>query len=39
MIDLLPLPISLSLAGLFGLMLGSFFNVIIYRMPRGESVV
>jgi leader peptidase (prepilin peptidase)/N-methyltransferase len=26
-------------AGLFGLMAGSFFNVVIYRMPRGESVV
>src|SRR4051794_35506512 len=25
--------------GLFGLMVGSFFNVVIYRMPRGESVV
>ncbi len=28
-----------ALAGLFGLMLGSFFNVVIWRMPRGESVV
>lgn len=27
------------LAGIFGLMAGSFFNVVIYRMPRGESVV
>jgi leader peptidase (prepilin peptidase)/N-methyltransferase len=27
------------LGGLFGLLLGSFFNVVIYRMPRGESVV
>ncbi|MDB5050678.1 MAG: pilD [Fibrobacteres bacterium] len=25
--------------GIFGLMVGSFFNVVIYRMPRGESVV
>lgn len=35
----LPLPFALGLAGLFGLMAGSFFNVVIYRMPRGESVV
>jgi leader peptidase (prepilin peptidase) / N-methyltransferase len=27
------------LGGVFGLMIGSFFNVVIYRMPRGESVV
>ncbi len=27
------------LGGVFGLMVGSFFNVVIYRMPRGESVV
>jgi leader peptidase (prepilin peptidase) / N-methyltransferase len=25
--------------GIFGLLVGSFFNVVIYRMPRGESVV
>jgi leader peptidase (prepilin peptidase)/N-methyltransferase len=35
----LPYPMALALAGVFGLMVGSFFNVIIYRMPRGESVV
>jgi leader peptidase (prepilin peptidase) / N-methyltransferase len=33
-----PLPFIL-LSGLLGLMAGSFFNVVIYRMPRGESVV
>jgi leader peptidase (prepilin peptidase)/N-methyltransferase len=35
----LPAPILIVLAGIFGLMAGSFFNVVIYRMPRGESVV
>ncbi|MBW8887742.1 MAG: prepilin peptidase [Fibrobacteres bacterium] len=35
----LPPPILILLAGIFGLMAGSFFNVVIYRMPRGESVV
>jgi leader peptidase (prepilin peptidase)/N-methyltransferase len=23
----------------FGLIIGSFLNVIIYRLPRGESIV
>lgn len=27
------------LAALVGLMLGSFFNVLVWRMPRGESVI
>ena len=35
----IPIPMILVFAGLFGLMVGSFFNVVIYRMPRGESVV
>jgi leader peptidase (prepilin peptidase)/N-methyltransferase len=34
-----PIPILIALATVFGLMAGSFFNVVIYRMPRGESVV
>ncbi len=25
-------------SGLFGLILGSFFNVLIYRLPRGENI-
>jgi leader peptidase (prepilin peptidase) / N-methyltransferase len=28
-----------GLGALFGLLIGSFFNVVIYRMPRGESIV
>ncbi len=34
-----PVPVLIALAAVFGLMAGSFFNVVIYRMPRGESVV
>ena len=26
-------------AGLLGLVLGSFLNVVVWRVPRGESVV
>ncbi len=41
--ELFPIPIppmaGTLLGGLFGLMVGSFFNVVVYRMPRGESVV
>jgi len=28
-----------ALAGAFGLIVGSFLNVVAYRLPRGESVV
>jgi leader peptidase (prepilin peptidase)/N-methyltransferase len=32
-------PPQLVVAGLFGLLVGSFLNVCIYRLPRGTSVV
>ncbi len=31
--------LSLVLAGVFGLILGSFFNVCIYRIPQNKSIV
>jgi leader peptidase (prepilin peptidase) / N-methyltransferase len=33
------LPLLLVLVGLLGLAVGSFLNVVIYRVPRGESLV
>ena len=30
---------SLVIAGIFGLIVGSFLNVVIFRLPRGTSVV
>jgi leader peptidase (prepilin peptidase)/N-methyltransferase len=30
---------QLWLAGLFGLLIGSFLNVVIHRLPRGQSLV
>ena len=30
---------DLVLIGLLGLLVGSFLNVVIYRLPRGESLV
>lgn len=32
------LPFIVSIAGLFGLLFGSFANVVIWRFPRGESL-
>ncbi|MBM3313246.1 prepilin peptidase, partial [candidate division WOR-3 bacterium] len=32
-------PVTLVLAALLGLALGSFFNVCIYRLPRGQSII
>jgi leader peptidase (prepilin peptidase)/N-methyltransferase len=34
-----PGPLLLGAVGLLGLAVGSFLNVVIYRVPRGESVV
>jgi leader peptidase (prepilin peptidase) / N-methyltransferase len=32
-------PLVVALAGLLGLAIGSFLNVVVHRVPRGESVV
>jgi leader peptidase (prepilin peptidase)/N-methyltransferase len=32
-------PAAIAIAGLFGLLIGSFLNVVAYRLPRGESLV
>src|SRR5581483_3031157 len=34
-----PLVLWAAFAGVFGLAIGSFLNVVIYRVPAGESVV
>ena len=33
-----PLGAVIGFAGLFGLLIGSFLNVVVYRLPRAESV-
>lgn len=33
------MPIMITAAGLLGLIVGSFLNVVIHRVPRGESLV
>jgi leader peptidase (prepilin peptidase)/N-methyltransferase len=35
----MPQPLLLCIAGLLGLAVGSFLNVVIHRVPRGESLV
>ncbi|MGV8969711.1 MAG: prepilin peptidase [Microbacteriaceae bacterium] len=35
----LPAILIVVLAGLFGLIIGSFLNVVVWRVPRGESIV
>ncbi|WP_142163658.1 A24 family peptidase [Cellulomonas sp. SLBN-39] len=32
-------PLLVTLAGVLGLLVGSFLNVVVWRVPRGESVV
>jgi leader peptidase (prepilin peptidase)/N-methyltransferase len=39
MIALLPLPVQLAFATAFGAVVGSFLNVIIFRVPLGRSIV
>jgi leader peptidase (prepilin peptidase)/N-methyltransferase len=39
MIALLPAAVQLGFAGAFGAIVGSFLNVIIYRLPLGKSIV
>lgn len=35
----MPIAVVASLAGVLGLLIGSFLNVVIHRVPRGESIV
>jgi leader peptidase (prepilin peptidase)/N-methyltransferase len=35
----MPQPMLLTITALLGLAVGSFLNVVIYRLPRGESLV
>ncbi|MFN2518589.1 MAG: A24 family peptidase [Jatrophihabitantaceae bacterium] len=39
MTTIVPVAVWAGLAGLLGLAIGSFLNVVIYRVPAGESVV
>lgn len=39
MIGILPLPWLIALVGVFGLLIGSFLNVVVWRVPRGESLL
>src|SRR5678815_5861609 len=36
---MMPLPLALAFAFLFGLSVGSFLNVVIARLPAGRSIV
>ncbi len=36
---MIPAPQALVLAGIFGAVIGSFLNVVIYRLPLGQSIV
>lgn len=39
MIATIPLPWLVGAAGAFGLLIGSFLNVVVWRVPRGESLM
>jgi leader peptidase (prepilin peptidase)/N-methyltransferase len=39
MARMMPIALWASLAGLLGLAIGSFLNVVIYRVPAGESII
>lgn len=32
-------PMHLIFVGVFGLLIGSFLNVVVYRLPQGESII
>jgi prepilin signal peptidase PulO-like enzyme (type II secretory pathway) len=34
-----PLPVACAFMGIVGAMIGSFLNVVIHRLPRGQSIV
>jgi leader peptidase (prepilin peptidase)/N-methyltransferase len=38
-LSLIPQPLILVVAGIFGAVIGSFLNVVIHRVPREESIV
>ncbi|MHB1531612.1 prepilin peptidase [Acidithiobacillus sp.] len=35
----MPVPLFLTMLGILGLLLGSFLNVVVHRLPQGESIV
>ncbi len=39
MTDLILLPWLIAASGVFGLLIGSFLNVVVWRVPRGESLL
>ncbi len=35
----MPTGVVVAIAAVFGLLIGSFLNVVLWRVPRGESIV